>query len=168
MSDEEDIDLDDLQRRMTGALNVLKTEFGGLRSGRASTSLLEPLTVDAYGSEMPMNQVGSVSAPEPRLLTVQVWDKANVSAVEKAIRESGLGLNPASDGQLVRVPLPELTEERRQEMVKIAAKYSEQARIAVRHVASDRKLFSRGAIKAAIWGLDQKPGHYSMMDVLGL
>jgi ribosome recycling factor len=135
--DDDDIDLDDFQRRMNGAISVLRSEFGGLRSGRASTSLLEPIVVEAYGAPMPMNQVGSVSAPEPRMLTVQVWDKANVQAVEKAVREAGLGLNPASDGQLVRVPLPELTEERRQEMAKIAGKYAEQARISVRHVRMD-------------------------------
>ena len=130
-------DLADLRRRMNGALEVLRQEFGGLRTGRASTSLLEPVTVDAYGSQMPMNQVGTVSAPEPRMLTVQVWDKSLVGAVEKAIRESNLGLNPASDGQLVRVPIPELTEERRQEMTKVAGKYAEQTRVAVRNVRRD-------------------------------
>ena len=130
-------DLADLRRRMNGALEVLRQEFGGLRTGRASTSLLEPVTVDAYGSQMPMNQVGTVSAPEPRMLTVQVWDKSLVGAVEKAIRESNLGLNPASDGQLVRVPIPELTEERRLEMTKVAGKYAEQTRVAVRNVRRD-------------------------------
>jgi len=130
-------DIGDLERRMKGALSVLQTEFAGLRSGRASVSLLEPIMVEAYGSEMPINQVGTVSTPEARMLTVQVWDKGLVQAVEKAIRSSGLGLNPASDGQLVRVPLPDLTEERRQEMAKIAGKYAEQARIAVRHVRRD-------------------------------
>jgi ribosome recycling factor len=130
-------DIGDLERRMNGAISVLQTEFSGLRSGRASVSLLEPITVEAYGSEMPMNQVGTVSTPEARMLTVQVWDKGLVQAVEKAIRSSGLGLNPSSDGQLVRVPLPDLTEERRQEMAKIAGKYAEQARISVRHVRRD-------------------------------
>jgi ribosome recycling factor len=130
-------DIGDLERRMNGAISVLQTEFSGLRSGRASVSLLEPITVEAYGSEMPMNQVGTVSTPEARMLTVQVWDKGLVQAVEKAIRSSGLGLNPSSDGQLVRVPLPDLTEERRQEMAKIASKYAEQARISVRHVRRD-------------------------------
>lgn len=130
-------DIGDLERRMNGALSVLQTEFSGLRSGRASVSLLEPITVEAYGSEMPMNQVGTVSTPEARMLTVQVWDKGLVQSVEKAIRSSGLGLNPSSDGQLVRVPLPDLTEERRQEMAKIAGKYAEQARISVRHVRRD-------------------------------
>ncbi len=124
----------DIARRMEGALEVLHKEFGGLRTGRANTSLLDPIVVVAYGADMPLNQVGTVSVPEPRLLTVQVWDKGLVSAVEKAIMDSGLGLNPSSDGQLVRVPIPSLTEERRLELAKIAAKYAEDARIAVRNV----------------------------------
>ena len=122
----------DIQRRMEGAVEVLHQEFGGLRTGRAATSLLEPVVVQAYGSEMPMNQVGTVSAPEPRLLTVQVWDKGLVQSVEKAIMESGLGLNPATEGQVVRVPIPTLTEERRQELAKVAGKYAEDARISIR------------------------------------
>ena len=130
-------DMDDLQRRMEGALNTLKSDFGGLRTGRASTTLLEPIMVEAYGQKMPMSQVGTISAPEPRLLSVQVWDKGQVSFVEKAIREAGLGLNPMADGQMVRVPLPELNEERREELVKIAGKYSEQCRVAVRNVRRD-------------------------------
>ncbi len=124
----------DVTRRMSGAVEALGKEFGGLRTGRASVSLLEPITVDAYGSQMPMNQVGTVGVPEPRMLTVQVWDKSLVKAVEKAIMESGLGLNPASDGQLVRVPIPALTEERRVELTKVAGKYAEEARVAVRNV----------------------------------
>jgi ribosome recycling factor len=132
-----DPDIDDLKRRMNGALEVLRHEFGGLRTGRASASLLEPVTVEIYGSQMPLNQVGTISVPEPRMLSVQVWDKSAVGAVEKAIRDAGLGLNPASDGQLVRVPIPELTAERRDEMSKIAHKYAEQARVAVRHVRRD-------------------------------
>ncbi len=124
----------DITRRMQGALDVLHKEFGGLRTGRANVSLLDSIVVVAYGSDMPLNQVGTVSVPEPRLLTVQVWDKGLVSAVEKAITDSGLGLNPSSDGQLVRVPIPSLTEERRIELAKIAAKYAEDARIAVRNV----------------------------------
>jgi len=124
----------DIHRRMEGAVEVLHQEFGGLRTGRAATSLLEPVAVQAYGSEMPMNQVGTVSAPEPRMLTVQVWDKGLVKAVEKAILESGLGLNPATEGQVVRVPIPMLTEERRAELAKVAGKYAEEARIAVRNV----------------------------------
>lgn len=124
----------DCKRRMDGAIDVLHGEFGGLRTGRASTSLLEPLNVDAYGSMMPMNQVGTIGVPEPRMLTVQVWDKAMVSAVEKAIRNSTLGLNPQVEGQVVRVPIPALTEERRTELAKVAAKYAEDTRISVRNV----------------------------------
>lgn len=124
----------DVTRRMDGALDVLHKEFGGLRTGRASTGLLESVHVEAYGSPMPLNQVGTVNVPEPRLLTVQVWDKSLVKSVEKAIRDSGLGLNPVVEGQLLRVPIPPLTEERRQEMTKVAAKYAEEARVAVRNV----------------------------------
>lgn len=130
-------DLADLRRRMQGALDVLKREYGGLRTGRASTSLLDPIQVDAYGSQMPLNQVATVSVPEARLITVQVWDKSMTKAVETAIRDGGLGLNPMSDGQLVRVPIPELTEERRKELAKVAHKYAEEARIAVRNVRRD-------------------------------
>jgi ribosome recycling factor len=125
---------DDIQRRMEGALEVLSREFSGLRTGRASISLLEPITVDAYGQQMPMAQVGTIGIPEPRMLTVQVWDKGLVSNVEKAIRESELGLNPASDGQLVRIPIPPLNEERRVEITKIAGKYAEETRVALRNV----------------------------------
>jgi len=124
----------DLSRRMDGAVDVLRQEFSGLRTGRASVGLLDPIMVEAYGASMPMNQVGTVSAPEPRMLTVQVWDKGLVKAVEKAILESSLGLNPSADGQLVRVPIPSLTEERRAELSKVAGKYAEDARIAVRNV----------------------------------
>lgn len=131
------MDFDDLKRRMSGALSALHDEFAGLRTGRASISLLEPLHVDVYGASMPMNQVGTISVPESRMLSVQVWDKSNVSAVEKAIRESNLGLNPLTDGTLVRVPIPELNTERRQELAKVAHEYAEQARIAVRHVRRD-------------------------------
>lgn len=135
MSD--DPDVDDLQRRMTGAVEVLRQEFAGLRTGRASASLLDHVKVDAYGTEMPLNQVSTINVPEPRLITVQVWDKSMVKAVEKTIRDSGLGLNPAADGQLVRVPIPELTEERRGELAKVAGRYAEQARVAVRNVRRD-------------------------------
>jgi len=122
---------------MAGAIEALKREFAGLRTGRASTSLLEPLSVEAYGAEMPINQVATLGAPEPRMLTVQVWDRSNLKAVERAIRESSLGLNPASDGQLIRVPIPELSEERRAELARIAHRYAEQARVAVRNVRRD-------------------------------
>ncbi|MFC3225880.1 ribosome recycling factor [Marinibaculum pumilum] len=134
---EDEPDLDDLQRRMKRATEVLRTEFGGLRTGRASTSLLDPVHVSVYGSEMPLNQVGTVSVPEPRMMSVSVWDKGNVKAVEKAIRDSGLGLNPQADGQLVRIPIPELTEERRKELTRVAAQYAEQARVAVRNIRRD-------------------------------
>lgn len=133
----EGIDMADLKRRMQGALSVLKTEFAGLRTGRASASMLDPITVDAYGQSMPLNQVGTVSVPEPRMVAVQVWDKSMVAAVEKAIRESNLGLNPVVDGQLLRLPIPELNEERRQELIKVAHKYAEQAKVAIRHVRRD-------------------------------
>lgn len=130
-------DIDDIQKRMDGALEALRKEFAGLRTGRASVSLLEPVMVPAYGAEMPLNQVGTINVPEPRLISVQVWDKANVKAVENAIRNAGLGLNPASDGQLVRVPIPHLDAERRAELTKVASKYGEQARVAVRNVRRD-------------------------------
>lgn len=132
-----DVDLSDIEKRMHGAVDALRREFGGLRTGRASASLLEPITVEAYGAQMPMNQVGTISVPEPRMLTVQVWDKGLVKSVEKAIRDSDLGLNPQSDGNLVRIPIPDLSEERRVELTKIAGKYAEQARVAVRNVRRD-------------------------------
>ena len=130
-------DIKEFNRRMDAALDVLRKEFAGLRTGRASANLLEPVQVEAYGNRMPLNQVGSVSVPEPRMITVQVWDKSVVKAVEAAIREAGLGLNPMSDGQLVRVPIPDLTEERRSEITKIAHKYAEQGRVSVRNIRRD-------------------------------
>jgi ribosome recycling factor len=130
-------DMADLRKRMNGAVEVLRKEFAGLRTGRASASLLEPISVQAYGSEMPLNQVGTVGVPEPRMLSVQVWDKGLVKAVEKAIRTSDLGLNPAVEGTLIRVPIPELSQERRAELAKVAARYAEAARVAVRNVRRD-------------------------------
>jgi ribosome recycling factor len=130
-------DLKELEKRMQGAMDALKKELGGLRTGRASVNLLDPVMVDAYGQRMPLNQVGTVSAPEPRLLTINVWDKGLVVSVAKAVREAGLGLNPAPDGQLVRVPIPELTSERRTELAKLAHKYAEHGRVAVRNVRRD-------------------------------
>src|SRR6202158_5409336 len=130
-------DKEDVKRRMKGAVATLKTEFAGLRTGRANTAILDPVHVSAYGNPMPINQLGTVSAPEPRLLTVQVWDRSLVKAVDKAIRDAGLGLNPQMDGQLLRIPIPELNEERRRELAKLAAKYAEAARIAVRNVRRD-------------------------------
>ena len=131
------IDTDDIERRMDGALAAFKADLSGLRTGRASAALLEPINVDAYGQMMPIAQVGTISVPEPRMLTVQVWDKGQVAMVDKAIRESSLGLNPQTEGQLIRIPLPELNEERREELVKVAGGYAEQARIAVRNVRRD-------------------------------
>ena len=133
----DDLDLADLERRMDGALTSLAKEFQGLRTGRASTQLLDSIVVEAYAASMPINQIATVSVPEPRMLSVQVWDKENTKIVEKAIRESNLGLNPQVDGQLLRIPLPDLSEERRQELSKIAAKYAENAKIAVRNVRRD-------------------------------
>src|ERR1700723_2785634 len=130
-------DKEDLNRRMNGSIAALKGEFAGLRTGRASPALLDPVTVEAYGNPMPVTQLGTVSAPEPRLLTVQVWDKSMVKSVDKAIRDAGLGLNPQMDGQLLRIPLPELNQERRKELSKLAAKYAEAARVAVRNVRRD-------------------------------
>ncbi|HVJ51239.1 MAG TPA: ribosome recycling factor [Aliidongia sp.] len=127
----------DLRRRMDGAVEALRKEFAGLRTGRASTTLLDQIMVEAYGSTVPLAQCGTVNAPEPRMLIVQVWDRALVKPVEKAIRDGGLGLNPQSDGQTVRVPIPDLNEERRRELVKVAAKYTEQARISARNVRRD-------------------------------
>jgi len=128
---------DDISRRMAGAVEALRNDLGGLRTGRASTALLDPVQVDVYGSHMPLNQVATVSAPEPRLLSVQVWDRSNTSAVEKAIRNAGLGINPITDGQNIRLPIPDLTEERRKELAKLAGQYAEKAKIAVRNVRRD-------------------------------
>ncbi len=127
----------DLERRMKGAVESLKGDLAGLRTGRANTALLDPITVEVYGAHMPLNQVATVSAPEPRLLSVQVWDKSNVTPVEKAIRSAGLGLNPINDGNNIRLPIPDLTEERRKELAKLASKYAENARIAIRNVRRD-------------------------------
>ena len=127
----------DLKRRMSGAVEALKHDFGGLRTGRASASLLEPIQVDAYGASMPLNQVGSVTVPEPRLLQISVWDRGLVIAVEKAIRDSDLGLNPATSGEIIRVPMPPLTEERRRDLIKVVRHEAESARVAVRNVRRD-------------------------------
>ena len=133
----EDIDIDALEKRMQGALNALKSEFSTLRTGRASASILDPITVDAYGSQMPLNQCGTVNVPEPRMITVNVWDKGLIGAVEKAIRESGIGINPVVDGTTLRLPIPELNEERRIELTKVAGQYAETARVAIRNVRRD-------------------------------
>ncbi|BAQ69245.1 ribosome recycling factor [Rhodovulum sulfidophilum] len=135
--DELDIDLDDLTRRMDGAMASLKHEFSSLRTGRASASMLDPVTVEAYGTPTPINQVGTVNVPEPRMVTINVWDKSMVNKVEKAIMESGLGINPQTNGTIIMLPIPELNEERRKELTKVAAQYAEQARVAVRNVRRD-------------------------------
>ena len=127
----------DLERRMKGAVEALKHDLSGLRTGRANTALLDPITVEVYGAHMPLNQVATVSAPEPRLLSVQVWDKSNIGPVEKAIRAAGLGLNPINDGNTIRLPIPDLTEERRKELAKLAHQYAEKARVAIRNVRRD-------------------------------
>ena len=137
MSDDFMLDTDDLQRRMDGAMANLKTEFASLRTGRASGSMLEPVMVDAYGSMTPINQVGTVNVPEPRMVTINVWDKGLVQKVEKAIRESGLGINPQLNGTIIMLPIPELNEERRRELTKVAAQYTESARVSVRNVRRD-------------------------------
>lgn len=131
------MDLDDLKRRMHGAVTALKNELAGLRTGRASASLLEPIVVQAYGSAVPLNQVATISVPESRMLSVQVWDRSMTGAVDRAIRESSLGLNPIVEGQLLRIPIPDLNEERRNELAKVAHKYAEAARVAARHVRRD-------------------------------
>ena len=142
----------DIERRMQGAVDALKHDLGGLRTGRANVALLDPVQVDVYGAMMPLNQVATVSAPEPRMLSVQVWDRANVTAVEKGIAHAGLGLNPSVDGQTLRLPIPDLTEERRKELAKLAGQYAEKARIAARNVRRD----GMDSLKT-----DEKKGVYS-------
>ena len=137
MSEDFMLDTDDLQRRMDGAMTNLRTEFASLRTGRASAAMLEPVMVDAYGAPTPINQVGTVNVPEPRMVTVNVWDKGLVGKVEKAIRESGLGINPQTNGTIIMLPIPELNEERRRELTKVAGQYAEGARVAVRNVRRD-------------------------------
>ena len=133
----EKLNLEDLKRRMEGAISAFSHDLAGLRTGRASVNMIDQITVDAYGSKMPIEQVGTISVPEPRTISIQVWDKGLVVSVEKSIQESGLGLNPQTDGQLVRIPVPELNEERRQELIKIAGKYAEQSRISIRNIRRD-------------------------------
>ncbi len=148
-------DLKEIERRMRGALTVLKGEFGGLRTGRANASLLDPIMVMAYGNPMALNQLATINVPESRLITVQVWDRSQVGAVERAIRESDLGLNPVVEGQLMRLPIPELNQERRQEIVKVAHKYAEHARVAVRNVRRDGMEHLKRAEKDGEMGKDE-------------
>ena len=156
----------DLERRMAGAVEALKHDLGGLRTGRASTALLDPVTVEVYGSHMPLNQVATVSAPEPRMLSVQVWDKTNVGPVEKAIRSAGLGLNPINDGQTLRLPIPDLTEERRKELAKLAGQYAEKARIAVRNVRRDGMDSLKTDEKKGVFGEDDRKRHETELQKL--
>ncbi|MDT8758077.1 ribosome recycling factor [Sphingomonas psychrotolerans] len=149
----------DIERRMAGAVEALKHDLQGLRTGRASTTLLDPVTVEVYGSHMPINQLASVSAPEPRMLSVQVWDKTNVGPVDKAIRSAGLGLNPIVDGQTLRLPIPDLTEERRKELAKLANQYAEKARIAVRNVRRDGNDSLKTDEKKGVFGEDERKRH---------
>jgi ribosome recycling factor len=137
MSDDLEIDLDAIQRRMDGAMNALKQEFASLRTGRASASIVDPIQVDAYGQMTPINQLGTVNVPEPRMVVINVWDKAMIGKIEKAIRESGIGINPVTDGPLIRLPIPELNEQRRKELTKVAAQYAESAKVAIRNVRRD-------------------------------
>ncbi|TXC70171.1 ribosome recycling factor [Sphingomonas ginsenosidivorax] len=152
-------DKTDLERRMAGAVEALKGDLGGLRTGRASTALLDPVMVTVYGSAMPLNQVATVSAPEPRMLSVQVWDKSNVGPTDKAIRSAGLGLNPIVDGQTLRLPIPDLTEERRKELAKLAGQYAEKARIAVRNVRRDGMDSLKVDEKKGVFGEDERKRH---------
>ena len=154
MTDE--IDTDDLERRMKGAMDSLRQEFASLRTGRASASMVEPIMVDAYGSPTPINQVGTVNVPEPRMVTINVWDKAMVGKVEKAIRDSDLGLNPASQGEIIRVPMPALTEERRKELIKVVKHEGEGAKVAVRNLRRDANAHLKDALKAKTISEDEE------------
>jgi ribosome recycling factor len=156
MADDLEIDVDSIQRRMDGAANALRTEFASLRTGRASASIVEPIMVDAYGQMTPINQLGTVNVPEPRMVVINVWDKAMVSKVEKAIRESGIGINPISDGPLIRLPIPELNEERRRQLTKVAATYAENAKVAIRNVRRDGMDQIKKAKAAGMGEDDQK------------
>jgi len=152
-------DLKDLERRMNGAIESFKHDLAGLRTGRASTALVDPIHVEVYGASMPMNQVATVSVPEPRMITVQVWDRSNVTPVEKAIRNAGLGINPIVDGQLIRLPLPDLTEERRKELAKLVGQYAEKAKVAVRNVRRDGMDDLKADEKAHEFGEDERKRH---------
>lgn len=165
MSDDLDIDIDGFGRRMDGALSALHHEFASLRTGRASASILDPILVDAYGSPTPLNQVGTINVPEPRMVTINVWDKALVSKVDKAIRDSGIGINPQLNGTIVMLPIPELNEERRRELTKVAAHYAESARVAVRNVRRDGMDHIKKAKAAGMSEDDQKMWHDEVQDL---
>ena len=156
MADDLEIDTDAIQRRMDGAMNALRTEFASLRTGRASASIVEPIMVDAYGQMTPINQLGTVNVPEPRMVVINVWDKAMISKVEKAIRESGIGINPITDGPLIRLPIPELNEERRRQLSKVAGTYAENAKVSIRNVRRDGMDQIKKAKAAGMGEDDQK------------
>ena len=163
--EEVEIDLDDLQRRMEGAINVLRQEFASLRTGRASASILDPVHVEAYGASMPLNQVATINVPEPRMITINVWDKSLVGAVEKAIRTSGLGINPVVEGTLIRLPIPELNEERRRELARLASQYAEGARVAIRNVRRDGMDQIKKAAAAGMSEDEQKIYHDEIQEM---
>ena len=165
MSDDFMLDTEDLERRMDGAMTNLRTEFASLRTGRASASMLEPVTVDAYGQQTPINQVGTVNVPEPRMVTINVWDKGLVNKVEKAIRESGLGINPQMNGTIIMLPIPELNEERRRELTKVAGHYAESARVAIRNVRRDGMDQIKKAKNEGMSEDDQKLWEGEMQDI---
>ncbi len=165
MSDEIEIDTDDLQRRMDGAMSSLKTEFASLRTGRASASMLEPIQVEAYGQTTPINQLGTINVPESRMVTINVWDKSMVSHVEKAIRNSGLGINPQLNGTIIMLPIPELNEERRRDLTRVAAQYAEHARVAVRNVRRDGMDQIKKAKAAGMSEDDQKFWETAVQDL---
>ena len=163
--DATDIDLDAIQRRMDGAMNALKTEFSSLRTGRASAAILEPIMVESYGQMTPINQLGTVNVPEPRMVVINVWDKAMISKVERAIRESGIGINPVVDGPLIRLPIPELNEERRKQLSKVAAGYAENAKVAIRNVRRDGMDQIKKAKAAGMGEDDQKMWSEEVQDL---
>ncbi|MFT3974521.1 MAG: ribosome recycling factor [Amaricoccus sp.] len=160
-----EIDMDALEKRMDGALGALRNEFASLRTGRASASMLDPVTVDAYGSSMPINQLGTITVPEPRMVLVNVWDKSMVNAVDKAIRNSGLGINPQMDGTILRLPIPELNEERRRDLAKVAGQYAEHARVAVRNVRRDGMDQLKKAKAAGMAEDDEKLWHDEIQEL---
>lgn len=165
MSDEIEIDTDDLERRMKGAMESLRHEFASLRTGRASASMVEPIMVDAYGSLTPINQIGTVNVPEPRMVTINVWDKALVNKAEKAIRDSGLGINPQLNGTIIMLPIPELNEERRRDLTRVAAQYAEHARVAIRNVRRDGMDQIKKAKSAGMSEDDQKFWESAVQDL---
>ena len=168
MAEEIFIDTDDLQRRMNGALSSMKTEFASLRTGRASSSMLDPITVEVYGQRTPLNQLGTINVPEPRMVTINVWDKANLPIVEKSIRESGLGINPQLNGTIIMLPIPELNEERRRELSKVAGQYAESARVAVRNIRRDGMDLIKKAKLDGMSEDDQKFWEQSVQEITDL